>query len=446
MTIAELVAKISLKGGKDAVATMQGLMKSTIATKAALVGVATALYKMSDAARQSAIFLDMYQLNTGRSAENLQRMSFQASQAGVSMSELGSTIEKLSQMNANARLGYGWDPILTRFGLTPGQDPVYQLNRIGVALRKLGASNPAEAHALASNAGISDSMYYALMKMGTEQMNKQLILTDKERAALVKLNQQWNKFWFYLKQIVVKIQALGSVFQNRLINLIKRAALGFYELVEKTHNFIYANEKLKNGLIALGIILASVFKPELLLLSAVALVLEDIYGFFNGEDSITGRVVEWVKSSKEIKDIWEGIKVIFESVSIVAEYLVGLFKDLKSIVKYISDEIDKHPLLMKALEHSLQFINPVGSVKNALGFLGSNADKIRPALDTVRNSMSQTNNTNVYLESTGNVAKDMENSMEARRAVLQANGQQASLSSGDKQGGPRYGKPVMAIE
>lgn len=448
MTIAELVAKISLKGGKESVAVMQGLMKSTVATKVALLGAATALYKMSEAARQSAIYMDMYQLNTGLSTDRLQQLSFKAAQAGVSMSELGGTIQKLQQMNAEARLGYGWDPILTRFGLTPGQDPVTQLDKISAALKRLGASNPAEAHALASKVGLSDSMYYALMKMGTEQMQKQLILTDKERLALVKLNQQWNKFWFYLKQIIVKIQALGVVFQTRLVRLLTRAALGFYELFSRVHNFIDANEKLKDVLIALGVVFAAVFRPELLLLAAIGLVLEDIYGYFNGEDSITGRIVEWVNRSQELKDIWEGVKVVFEVISLICLELKDYFDGIRDIVNDISNFLDEHPWLKKIIEGALklaEFTNPIGATKNMLGFVGSHKDALRPALDSWRNSLNQTNNTNVYIEGTGNIAQDAENAMDARRAVVQANGQQASLSQGAKNGGPRYGKPLSVI-
>lgn len=446
MTIAELVAKISLKGGKESVATMKGLLKSTIATKAALLGAATAMYKMSEAARQSAVYMDMYQLNTGLSITQLQQLSFKASQAGVSITELGGAIQKLQQMNANARLGYGWDPILTRFGLTPGQDPVTQLDKISAALKRMGASNPAEAHALASKVGLSDSMYYALMKMGTEQMNKQLILTNKEQQALVKLNQQWNKFWFYLKQIIIKIQALSSEFQTGLVRILVRAVQGFYELFSRIYKTIDASDRLKVAVFALGAALAYAFAPELLLLAGLAVILEDIFTYFEGGDSITGEIVEWVKQSQYLQDVWEGLKVTFELIKGVWAGMKAEFAYVFDKVKELISFIDEHPVLKKIFEYVLDaakksantVFNPLGS---ALAGMGQNADLINPIANQMQlagNMMGQTFNTHVYIQSTGDAASDARNAMSVEKEIKQTQGQQANLSNGGRNGAYRY--------
>lgn len=446
MTIAELVAKISLQGGKESVATMKGLLKSTIATKAALLGAATALYKMSEAARNSAMYMDMYQLNTGLSIEQLQKLSYRASQAGVSMTELGGTIQKLQQMNANARLGYGWDPILTRFGLTPGQDPVTQLDKISAALKRMGASNPAEARALASKVGLSDSMYYALMKGGTDQMSKQLILTQKEQQTLVKLNQQWNKFWFYLKQIIIKIQALSSEFQTGVVRILTRAVQGFYELFSRIYKVIDASDKLKVAVVALGIALAAAFAPELLLLAGLAIILEDIFTYFEGGDSVTGVIVEWVKQSQYLNDVWEGLKVTFELIK-------GVWSGMKAEFQYVFDNvqklisfIDEHPILKKIFEYVMDaakmsagtVLNPVGSM---FAGMGQNADLLRPiasGMESFGNMMAQTNNTHVYIQSTGDAALDARNAMSVEKEIKQSQGQQANLSNGGRNGAYRY--------
>lgn len=467
MTIAELVAKISLKGGKESVATMKGLMQSTIATKAALVGAATALYKMSEVARNSAMYMDMYQLNTGLSAQQLQQLSYKASQAGVSMAELGGTIQKLQQMNANARLGYGWDPILTRFGLTPGQDPVTQLDKISAALRRFGASNPAEAHALASKVGLSDSMYYALMKGGTDQMSKQLILTQKEQQALVKLNQQWNRFWFYLKQITIKIQALSASFQTGLVKVLIRATQGFFELFTRIWKVIDANEKLKYTIIGVGIALAAAFAPELLLLGAVALILEDIFTYFEGGDSVTGKIVEWCKQSESFMEMWSAIKDIF---TVFIELIKMAYTGWKELISALNDAGFFRDILkgicdmVRFLIDSLLALTKIPGVKWALnragfgniadiaderlnkdmGFLGDISDKAlgfgKMALSPlgIGGFGSQSFNTHVYIQSTGNVAQDAYNAMSAERQVKQAHAQQPNLSSGGKNGSYRY--------
>ena len=464
MTIAELVAKISLKGGKESVATMKGLMKSTIATKAALLGAATAMYKMSEAARNSAMFMDMYQLNTGLSITQLQQLSFKASQAGVSMNELGGAIQKLQQMNANARLGYGWDPILTRFGLTPGQDPVTQLDKISAALKRMGASNPAEAHALASKVGLSDSMYYALMKMGTEQMNKQLILTNKEQQALVKLNQQWNKFWFYLKQIIIKIQALSAEFQTGLVRMLVRAVQGFYELFSRIYKVIDANDKLKVSVVALAAVFAAAFAPEILLLTAIAIILEDIFTYFEGGDSITGEIVEWCRQSEEFMGLWSAIKDIFE---VFIELIKMAYTGWKELIAALNDAgFFKEVLggicdMIRFLIDSLMALTKIPGVKWALnragfgniadiaderlnkdmGFLGEVGDRALGQLMSPFKAFAgaaSTFNTHVYIQATGDPATDARNAMSVEKEIKQSQGQQANLSNGGRNGAYRY--------
>ena len=439
MTIAELVAKISLKGGKESVATMKGLLNSTIATKAALLGAATALYKFSEVARQSALYMDMYQLNTGLSIEQLQKLSFRASQAGVSMQELGGTIQKLQQMNANARLGYGWDPILTRFGLTPGQDPVTQLDQISRALKRLGASHPAEAHALASKVGLSDTMYYALMNGTTEQMNKQLILSQKEQKSLVYLNQQWQKFWFYLKQVTIKITALGAAFNTRIVKVLTRAVEGFYELFSRIYKAIEASDKLKLAILAIGAVLAAVFAPELLVLGAIALVLEDIFGYFNGEDSVTGRIVEWCKQSKEFQEIWLGIKTVFDMVK-------GAFKAVGEVWKEVI-----YPMLSQLTDSKIypfiEFImkrmtNPLGSALEDIGKVRKFFDENKVDSPTMAlqgaGGLQQTITNNNYIQGTGNAKDDAQYVSEFASGLEEAQAQQPSLANGSKNGGTRY--------
>lgn len=422
MKVAEFVAEILLKGSGKAIQDIRNLSAGLKDMRLGLGNALQDLYKLTSAAREMAVSLDMYQLNTGLSAEQLQKLSFQASQAGVSMTELGGAIQKLQQMNANARLGYGWDPVLSRFGLRPGQDPVSQLNQIGNALRRLQATNPAEAHALAMRAGLSDSMYYALLRGTNEQMDKQLILTSKEQSTLVKLNQQWNKLWFYLKQITVKLQVLSAGLQTKFLKVIINATKGFFELVSRIHDLIEAHKWLKTAVIALGLAITAYFAPWLLVLGAVALALEDIWVYFQGGDSITGRIIEWVKGSEKMQRIWAGIKAIFEAIKQTFEPIVWYFNLMKDVMQDISEFVDKHPILAKimdkvadaALQSASTFANPYG------------------ALEAVGGLVQNINITN-HFEDTGDPAKNGEIAGKTGNAELKAaQGQIPARSRGNK--------------
>ena len=438
MKIAEFFALITLKGGKESVATLKNMVSTTIAVKSSLIGATNALYKMSDVARESAMFMDMYQLNTGLSAIQLQKLSFQAGQAGVSMTELGGAIQKLQQANARARLGYGWDPIFTRLGLTPGQDPVTQLNRISATLRRLQSTNPAEAKYLASKAGISDSVYYAMLRGTTEEMNKELILTDKEQKALVKLNQQWNKFWFYIKQIVIKLQALGASLQTSVVKLAIRAAQGFYELVKRLYETISASEKLRNIAIALGIALAAAFAPEILGLGALLLVLEDIFTYFEGGDSITGRIVEWVQASEQLKDAWKGILAIFDVIKMAMDGWKMLWQDvIKPMIDALNDFLENNPIGKKLYSVTEKANHPLGPMGHALSYMGKGWDMIKPL---VTGPSVQNNNVTVtnHFQSTGDNLKDAQISAATEREQLKAAQNVPSRANGNSTGGLKY--------
>ena len=220
MKIAELFAVISLKGGKETVATMKGLLDTTVATKVALLGAVTALYKMSDVARQAAMDLDIYQNNTGLSGEQLQELSYKAAQAGVSMKELGGTIQRLQQMSTDVLMGKGMPEPFMWLQLDPKQSPIAQLDKIGVKLRELSQTEPALAKNIANQLGLSDNVYYSLLNNANDEMNKQFLLTMKEQKALVALNKEWNKVWFYIKQITIKLQGIGAALQTRFVKIL----------------------------------------------------------------------------------------------------------------------------------------------------------------------------------------------------------------------------------
>lgn len=434
MKAGELIFEILMKGGGKALQDIRNLSAGIKDFRLGLMSALKSFDQISAAAREVAVQLDMYQLNTGLSAEQLQKLSFQASQAGVSMNELGSTIQKLQQKNANARLGYGWDPLLSRFGLHPGQNPVTQLNQIGSALRRLQATNPGEAHALAAKVGLSDTMYYALLRGTTEQMDKQLVLTQKEQSVLVKLNQQWNKFWFYLKQITVKLQVLSANMQTKFIKVLLNAAKGFLELFTRINKVIKANEKLRQVIAAVGVALAAYFTPWLLTLGLIAIVLDDIYAYFEGRDSVTGRIIEWCQKSEEFKKTWEGVTTLFEGIVQLIKWINDGIKELMEYSDKFGKLVDKHPALKQLIEIGQTALNPMKQIKNvSQGF----ADFKQAAYDfgewTHPIVAGDANvNINNYFTSTGDTVKDGEIAGATGRAELDAvQGQSESRGLGN---------------
>ena len=385
MKIAEFVAEITLKGGKESISTIKGLLNSTIATKAALLGAVAALYKMSDAARQSAIFMDMYKVNTGLSSEQLQRLSFNAEKAGVSINELGGTIQRIQQMQTDFLLGRGNNSAFQWLGLDARKDPISQIDEIGRKLRYLyNTGNSALAKNYASQLGISDTVYYYMITGTTEELAKQFIITQKEQKALVRLNIEWNKLWFYIKQISVKFMAFTAGLQTRFLRtvsyILERASL----LIEHIREMANKSKAFKNTLISIGIVVAGViayFNPWIAILTAIGLILDDVLGYFQGDDSVTGAIVNWAKNSKEFQQSLLGIKTLFEAIlylgkgikiafSPTIEILREIWSLLNPIIEKIG-EFSKTPFgqrMLSAAEQSLKStLSPVGSVVQGVG-------------------------------------------------------------------------------
>lgn len=419
MKIAELFAVITLKGGKETISTMKGILDSTIATKVALLGAVSALYKMSDVARQAAMDLDIYQANTGLSGEQLQELSYNAAQAGVSVKELGGTIQRLQQMSMDVMMGKGMPEPFMWLQIDPSQSPVKQLDRIGAKLRELSKSNPALAKNLANQVGLSDNMYYSMLENTNEQMNKQFLLTEKEQKALVKLNREWNKVWFYIKQITIKLQGIGAALQTRFVKILLNAIQGLGEILTRVYDFISANETLQKVLLALGAVLAAVFAPWLLVLGAVALILEDIFVYFQGGDSITGQIVDWVKSSEDLKNIWLGIKTVIDLVVFAFDSFIKMNKPLiegaKELWSVIEPMIEKVSDFLKnpAIKALSSMLNPGGEILKGIGKARAWYDEyvgkdVMPANAQGSSSNNVQQNNNVTFQTSGDLHKDMQ--------------------------------------
>ena len=413
MKIAELFAVISLKGGKETVATMKGLLDTTIATKVALLGAVTALYKMSDVARQAAMDLDIYQNNTGLSGEQLQELSYKAAQAGVSMKELGGTIQRLQQMSTDVLMGKGMPEPFMWLQLDPKQSPIAQLDKIGVKLRELSQTEPALAKNIANQLGLSDNVYYSLLNNANDEMNKQFLLTMKEQKALVALNKEWNKVWFYIKQITIKLQGIGAALQTRFVKILLNAIQGLGEILTRVYDFIDANEDLKNVLMVVGGVLITYFAPWLTLLAGIALVLEDIFVYFQGGDSVTGQIVEWCKQSERFKNIWLGIKTVFDLIKLALEG----WKQLWEVV--ISPMIEKLAELMDTqigkfvMSIAENIMNPLGNVLGGVGkardwFNDNVGNDVVPVGTGSNTSNNVVQNISVEFKSSGDLHKDMQ--------------------------------------
>lgn len=351
--VGELFAEIKLVGGMQAISSMKGLLKSSLAAKAGIAGAVAALYKLTDAARDYAMVLDKYEASTGKSAEELQEWSYRAAQAGVSTEELAQNIQHLQQIKNKVLLGEGMPGAFMLGQIDPNTDPLDILDQVAEKVKQLP---PDLARTALEGLGLSENIFYMLQTTDKEmgKLEKKYLVTRKQKADLVKLNAEWKKLWFFVKQISTRLTAIGAEFQLKFVKVLTRALMVVGDLAEKFMNWFNALGDMKNLLLVIGAIVAAWLLPWggwLALVAAIALVLEDIWVFFQGGDSVTGAIVEWVKSSETLRDIWDALvgvfriavpvitaagKAIWTIVSTIAQN-TGLWDVLKKIGSEIAD-------------------------------------------------------------------------------------------------------------
>lgn len=318
MRIGSLDIKINIKGGKESIATMEQLKATTLKTKVAMIAAVVALAKMSQEARRLAMNLEVFETATGITGDALQKMSFRAAAAGVSLDNYGDTLQRIQQMTMAIARGEGdVSPFaINQIGIS--KDPIKVLDQIQARLKQFHATDPARAAQLAQDFGLSNEMMYALLKGQTEEIESQWLLKAKDKDALVTLNKEWYKLWWYVKQIGIRLQGflahVAIPIVKACIQIVKAVgeiAIAVGEWVQKSKWVKYVL-----GLIAAGVVaLLAYIWPIPAAIALIAVALEDVYGYFTGKDSITGRMLEWITSGQILKDIFMTIAEIIRSIS-----------------------------------------------------------------------------------------------------------------------------------
>ena len=411
MILDELAVKIKMIGGKESIAAMKGLHQSTLATKAAMLGLLVTFAKMSQEARRFAMNLEVFQANTGLSGKVLQEMSYQAAQAGVSLDNLGSTLQHIQKMSTQIAFGEGNIKPFQMLGIDPHQDPVKILNQVGAAIRKY-QNQPAKIREIVDGFGISNELFYALLQNQTEELENQFLLKSKDQQALVKLNKEWYKVWWYVKQISIKGQGflahvalpiVKAVLQ--IVRFIGECVIAWGELTERSI-------ALQRTLVVIGMLVAAIMAwmfPITAALIGIALVLEDIYGYFSGKDSITGRLIEWIKSGEIIKAIFLTIGEIIRKISslIFGNKFTKTVSGLLGAVGQITNPQSTGKVTTGSgasdFLSSLSSLNPLSRFTNFASGLPS---FLKPNMAGVGNNTTINQHNELTMQSSGDAVKD----------------------------------------
>lgn len=315
--IDDLTVRINMKGGKESVFTMKQLKTTTLAAKTAALAAVVAFAKMSQEARKLAMNMDVFEKTTGLSSKVLERMSFKAASAGISLDNYGDTLQRIQQMTMDIARGQGNIAPFQLHGIGVSKDPIKVMDQISRKLKAL-QGDPARAAQLAQDFGLSNEMMYALMQGQTEELEEQWLLKAKDKEALVQLNREWYKLWWYAKQIGIRSQGFLAHVALPLVKAAVQIVKTVGDISFAVADWYEKTRWIKDFMVAIGIgavALLAYLWPLPTAVALLALALEDVYGYFTGKDSLLGRFIEWVKQGELLKDIFLTIGEIIRTIS-----------------------------------------------------------------------------------------------------------------------------------
>lgn len=321
---------------------------------------------------------------TGMSTDALQGLNYAAKQSGVSAEELQHGLVHLARSAREATMGGGGAGLaFQQMGIrvTDGANKLRPLDSIfsDVAARLQAMPDGTNKAALAMSLfGRAGAQLIPFLDQGpagiaafTEEAKKLGVVMSGEQLAAA------NRYKITLDRMAAAVTGLKNAIALQLFPAMGRSteqlikwisahrqwialnvAKAFEKVSQVLHGVVDLFERIwKSGaagrdiLIALGVAVAAFTAPWLALIAALALVAEDIEGFFEGKRSITGLLVKAaqiikVRWLKAWDDIWIGIQQ--------KGFFTFLYDEFAKFFVWIGPEIDKlGDRIAKAIPRSL---------------------------------------------------------------------------------------------
>lgn len=300
--VAEFFADLLVNshGGEASVENLTSAFASldfaTVAEIGSLATLGVQLSKIVDQALSAAASFQMFETQTGVSAQALQRWQIAAAQANVSAETVAASIAGLTRNLANIRMGKGNIAPFALLGIGANQNPLVVLDQLR---QRLKGVNSAVATNIIAEMGLDPAMLQVLRlsndEFGKFAANAHGMTADQEKYFL-HLKLQMNQASLALKDV-------GYALAEFLGPAIQRGFEDFSTLVTGPHGLIAGLKEFPAVAQSIGVVLAGMVawvSHTTLALGLLLAVLDDLAAYKRGQDSITGGAI------KGVKDIYSG--------------------------------------------------------------------------------------------------------------------------------------------
>lgn len=407
INLAEKQGNIEKLKGQGILANLNTKMKAywgNLATaRIQLLGATTALTYFVKKASDAAVHIDKISSLTGLSSNTIQRMGDMAAQTGASVDDLAGAVSHFQKQSVDIMLGRGGNIGAFQFmGLNPHEDPLKILDQLSAKLKTMPT---ALGTSMAKDLGLSDDLIYFLKnKENLAPASEETLLTDKEIKRLKDFNFYFNRIFEQSKRALQKFAAFLTPIASQVIYFFDRLGTMFSDITNKMEPFFGKLQQYMPWLVGIGAALFAAFFPLTASLLVVALVLEDIWSFVRGDDSLFGRMFNWLTDiNGALKDVIH-FYIQFRKLMTLGqhdEYFDNMEKDLLSGAKGFLErqaEDDKDPQrktavkqIIRAADKQMDAIkfDPKGGFERLLGITK------KPITDYPGNMKSSTNNNNI---------------------------------------------------
>lgn len=378
MTVAELFARIGIKADDSQVKRFMGSMKvakiGMIALSAAAAGTALAIKKITTEAMASAVALKQFEVETGASAQELQKWQSVAEQTNQSAESVSNAIKSIVANQEKIKLGQGNISGFQLLGIDPRQDPfkiledlrvktkglsdgmkknILQQMGVGVGLLQTLELTREQFDAMSAKAFIISPQAIEtlnktkasvdLASRGIKYMKAQIAVGLSPQ--IEKLTKSFIKFMKVNEKGIIEGFKKGFTFVEKFTTAIMRAGSMINTIVTNTIGWEGAILALAGAFVILNAtLIASPLGMITAGIIALMLVLEDLYVFSKGGDSVFGLLTEGLKGVNEAvkKNIEIGVEAQ-AAAGFQGSYAAGL-QNLTNIKNTINVEVNTGPV------------------------------------------------------------------------------------------------------
>lgn len=262
--------------------------------KTIILSFTTALGYMMKKALDTQLNLGKSSAITGYSQETIEKLRNVAATTNTEVNSIMGTISALQEQAVNIAAGEGGNiGAFMRLGLSPNEDPIIFLGKLGKRLKELPTDIGTK---LARDIGISDDMIYTVKAYGDEleKIGASATKTDKI-AKLNNFSAALNRLFNQAQRILVKFAVALSPVLTPFMNTVEKFAGEVLPyLINRFGDFVKELSKYAPNIKKIAFIIATALFPLTAKITAIVLALDDLRAFFKGEDSLFGSFLKYL--------------------------------------------------------------------------------------------------------------------------------------------------------